>query len=906
MQNVTEELRTALIDRYVIESELGEGGMATVYLAHDTKHNRKVALKVLKPELAAMIGAERFLKEIEVTANLQHPNILPLHDSGEASGFLYYVMPYVEGETLRTKLEREKQFSIDDAVELTRAIAGALDYAHRQGVIHRDIKPENILLLEGQPEVADFGIALAVSQAGGTRLTETGLSIGTPQYMSPEQAMGDRELDARSDVYSLGAMLYEMLTGDPPYMGSTAQAIVAKVITEHAPPVTATRDTVPPNVASAVDKALAKLPADRFSSAAQFAEALGNPDFIVMTSAATAASPVAPSGAGGRWKIAALALGATTVVLAALTVIDRLRPKPTAPVIRSLTTFAEGQELLDGGAVRLALSPDGQTVAYVGSNESGGQLLVRRRHQLEATPLQGTDGATNPFFSPDGRHLGYHTANPAFALATVPVAGGPPLVLADSGVLGGYGSWSEDGWIYTDTNSGIGRIRAGGGPLELVVPLDTSINETGHANPEPLPGGRGLLYRSRSGSVGPVGYVIMVLDFQTGERRQLMPGLQARYLPTGHLAVLRYDGVVTAVPFDLDDLSLAGDPVSFFGGVRIKAFGAADLAFSLNGSVAYVPGGNTTAGNSGQPLWLERRDGSIEPVDADWTITRAPFAGGGLAISPDGLFLAVSQTDVTTDVWVKRLPTGPLSRLTFEGESNIRPVWAPGGRDLLYASNRNGRFALWQKRADGSGSAELLVEDELDVIDGLWSPDGTWLVYSTLELAQFDQDIYGIRPGVDSVPRPLVVTGFQESGPTISPNGRWLAYRSNESGRNEVYVRPFPDTDDGRWQVSRTGGSEPLWSHSGRELFYIDGTGSLVAVTVVVDPSFSTGQETTLFDGSNPRWGDFNYRYYDVTADDQRFVMVRTAGLDGGLFETRVVIIDNWFEELREKMRTGG
>jgi serine/threonine-protein kinase len=225
---------------------------------------------------------------------------------------------------------------------------------------------------------------------------------------------------------------------------------------------------------------------------------------------------------------------------------------------------------------------------------------------------------------------------------------------------------------------------------------------------------------------------------------------------------------------------------------------------------------------------------------------------------------------------------------------------------LLYVSNRNGRFALWQHRADGSGSARLLLEDELDISEGLWSPDGTWLIYSTIELAEFGQDIYGIRPGVDSVPRPLVVTDFQESSPTLSPDGRWLAYRSTQSGRNEVYVRPFPNTDDGRWQVSRAGGTEPLWSHSGRELFYVDGAGSLVAVTVVTDPSFSTGQETTLIDGSNPRWNDVTYRYYDVTADDQRFVMVRTAGLAGGTTQSRVVIIDNWFEELREKMRTGG
>jgi serine/threonine protein kinase len=241
MSEITARLNTAIADRYRIERELGAGGMATVYLAHDVKHERKVALKVLRPELAAVIGAERFLAEIKVTANLQHPHILPLHDSGEADSFLYYVMPYVEGETLRDKIEREKQLGVDEAVEIARSVAAALDYAHRHEVVHRDIKPENILIHDGQPMVADFGIALAVSQAGGTRLTETGLSVGTPHYMSPEQAMGDRELDARSDVYSLGAMLYEMLAGEPPYTGPTAQAIVAKVITEKAPPVTAAR-----------------------------------------------------------------------------------------------------------------------------------------------------------------------------------------------------------------------------------------------------------------------------------------------------------------------------------------------------------------------------------------------------------------------------------------------------------------------------------------------------------------------------------------------------------------------------------------------------------------------------------------------------------------------------------------
>jgi serine/threonine-protein kinase len=230
--DIRNRLKTALADRYTVEREIGAGGMATVYLAEDVKHHRKVAVKVLRPELAAILGAERFLKEIEVTANLQHPHILPLHDSGQVDGFLFYVMPLVESGSLRERLNRETQLPVDEAIEIAKAVASALDYAHRKGVIHRDIKPENILLHDGQPVVADFGIALAVSAAGGTRLTETGLSLGTPQYMSPEQAAADRELDARSDIYSPGCVTYEMLVGEPPFTGPSAQAIIAKVLTE--------------------------------------------------------------------------------------------------------------------------------------------------------------------------------------------------------------------------------------------------------------------------------------------------------------------------------------------------------------------------------------------------------------------------------------------------------------------------------------------------------------------------------------------------------------------------------------------------------------------------------------------------------------------------------------------------
>ncbi len=330
MSEITARLSTALADRYKIERHLGEGGMATVYLAHDLKHDRKVAVKVLRPELSAILGGERFLNEIKVTANLQHPNILPLYDSGEADTLLYYVMPYIEGETLRDKLNREKQLGVDETVEIAKAVAGALNFAHERGVVHRDIKPENVLLQAGQALVADFGIALAVSAAGGTRLTETGLSLGTPHYMSPEQATGDRELDARSDVYSLGVTVYEMLVGDPPHLGSSAQAIIAKILSEKPSPISQTRDLVPGNVDAAVQRALAKTPADRFASASEFATALTNPAFTLPT-AATAMAAAQPL---GSWNRLTVSLAGVAAVSIAVAFRCWLRPGPPKPVAR--------------------------------------------------------------------------------------------------------------------------------------------------------------------------------------------------------------------------------------------------------------------------------------------------------------------------------------------------------------------------------------------------------------------------------------------------------------------------------------------------------------------------------------------------------------------------------------------
>src|SRR4051795_4689784 len=432
MQEPRSRLAAALADRYRIERELGQGGMATVYLAQDLRHHRQVAIKLMRPELSAVIGAERFLSEIRTTANLQHPHILPLFDSGEVDGVLYYAMPFVEGESLRDRLTREKQLPVGDAIRIAGEVAGALDYAHRHGVIHRDIKPENILLHDGSALVADFGIALAVSHAGGgSPMTETGMSLGTPHYMSPEQAMGEREITARSDIYALGCVLYEMLTAEPPFEGATAQAIVARVLTESPRSLRPQRKSIPPHVEAAVMTALEKLPADRFESAKAFGEALVDPGYSGgVTGTRTILSRAAP-GAGTsvrRLLVPTIAIGLACAVLGLAAGWIAWHPRtPEFPpvVLRYSVVLPDSVGLTDALGTPMAYAPDGSVVAY--SSRAG--LMLRYADRLDVTAVPGGRRGLTPFFSPDGRWLGFGDGP---ALVKVSLAGGAPVTICDS------------------------------------------------------------------------------------------------------------------------------------------------------------------------------------------------------------------------------------------------------------------------------------------------------------------------------------------------------------------------------------------------------------------------------------------------------------------------------------------
>jgi serine/threonine-protein kinase len=815
MPELLSRLQAALADRYRLEREVGAGGMATVYLAQDIRHARRVAVKVLRPELAAVIGAERFLAEIQLTANLQHPHILPLFDSGEADGSLFYVMPYVEGETLRDRLTREKQLAVPDAIRIAEEVAAALDYAHRHGVVHRDIKPENILLHDGSALVADFGIALAASKAGGARMTETGMSLGTPHYMSPEQAMGEREITARSDVYALGAVLYEMLTGEPPFTGATAQAVVARVVTEAPRPLQAQRHTIPAHVEAAVLTALEKLPADRFASAAEFAAALRNKSYATTAVVAAAAAPGAKT--QGRRGAGAYVLAGGAAVLAVAALWGWLRPMPHEPMTQFSVSLRKSEELQPpptGGGGRIAISPDGRMLVFAGPGQGASQLWLRRLDQLTSTPIAGTEGGYSPFFSPDGRKVGFIKSGNTLRVASLD--GTPTVTLIDTANTTSA-DWSDDGWIYVEGGPGVLRVRPTGGPVEAVYTVSAERHEIGAEFLNALPGG-GLLYRLRYGGKGQTDFQIAAMKVPGSSPKLLTRGVFARYARSGHLLVVTAEGKLIALPFDAAKLELTGPPIALLEGVGVRAGGfSVDLALSPSGTLVYTTGGAIGA----RRVVSVTREGGATLVDPNWDPQGTIDA---MSLSPDEKTLAVALSrNGKSDIWVKALPAGPFSRITFSDTGSTRPVWAPDGRSLLYIQDRAGSGVgpVYEHRADGTGNASLVFRGTIDWGQIVPARERRWLLLRSAG-ATTAGGIFGVRQG-DTTATPLVVGTTDSRFPALSPDERWLAYSSDESGTAEIYVRPFPETSSAKWQVSTAGGSQPAWSKSGRQLYYING-----------------------------------------------------------------------------------
>ena len=885
MTVTTDRLRDAIADRYRVDRELGVGGMATVFLAHDLRHDRDVAIKVLHPDLGAAIGGDRFLSEIRTTARLQHPHILPLLDSGAADSLLYYVMPLVSGETLRARLERERQLPIQDAVRIATEVADALGYAHGLGVIHRDIKPENILLQGGHALVADFGIALAVQTAGGERMTQTGLSLGTPQYMSPEQAMGERTIDARSDLYALAAVTYEMLIGEPPFTGPTVQTIVARVMSEEPRPLVTQRKAVPPHVEDAVLRGLEKLPADRWTSTREFTDALQG------TAASTTGSATRRSAATARgrpgWRerlrdpalltLAVITLG--SVVFAAWT--GRAVPDAVPDVVRFTIPATQSGNFSSLGYSTLSISPDGSTLVYVSVGESRRQqLVVRKLDEVTSRPIPGTEDAQQPFFSPDGKQVAFIRSN---QLYRVPIDGGgaPQSLGMAPGTFNGA-AWSSTGVIVVSANTGLFVIPETGGRARPLAPSKRIEGELYLDAPIVHDDAGAVIYSSWSTS-SSADARIAVSELESGETTVLdLNGVHPVGVIDDVLVYVTTTGALMGVPIDLAKRRVRGAAVQLIANVFVNnTTGIARAALARNGTLFYQSGAQlsqvvmTDAQGKPRVLLEERREYAFP------------------RLSPDGTQLALTVgPQEHRDIWVYDLVSGSRTRLTTDGTANERPEWSPDGTRVLYRTDQGTRTSIWWRPVDlSTPAAPLLMGERLDVFEAVLSPDGRHIAY---QLDTTGADIYYRTLTGDSTPKAIANSPRAiESMPRISPDGRWVAFNTNESGRDEVVVQPFPGPG-GRVQVSVGGGTEPVWSRDGRRLFY-RGEAQLIAATIGSGATFRVAARDTLFDDSfvyaaNP------HANYDVTPDGSGFIFLKSTS------EGELVVVANWRAELRRRM----
>jgi len=888
---------------YEIAVQIGEGGMGQVYRATDTRLKRQVAIKVLPPSVAGDADRlARFRREAEVLASLNHPNIAHIfglegQEGRDAQDGPFLVLELVEGPTLAERIA-QGPLPIDEALRVARQIAEALEAAHEQGIIHRDLKPANVKVKDdGTVKLLDFGLAKALDsgaakavESGGLSMsptlsihaTQAGIILGTAAYMSPEQAKG-RPTDKRTDVWAFGCVLYEMLTGRRAFEGDDVSDTLA-VVLRGQPEWSALPPDVSPALRSILERCLAKERSGRI------------PDLSVvryLMADAAADRPAAPSAAprsGFKMALIASVAAIAAAAVAAAVVWSAMRARPASPERPARFALALPGPLVLGPDRAIVLTPDGRHVVSVigASAAGGGQLMVRSLNELDAQPIKGVTGARAPFVSPDSRWIGYFDQG---ELKKVPLTGGPPITMCR--VSGGTrgSTWGPDNTIVYATNdatTGLVSVSAGGGEPTILTRPDPAHGELDHLFPSFLPGGRAILFTIATSGSADSG-VIAALDLKTGQRKTLVRGGSfAEYSPTGHL-LYASGGSVRAVRFDVDRLEVSSDPVVVLDQVQTESSGAAQFSVAPTGALVYEAGDRGTSFDARTLVWVDRA-GREQPLNT------GPRAYLHPRLSPDGSRIAVSMADQDQDIYIFDIARRMLTPLTFGPASEQFPIWTPDGRHVLFRSDRAGIPNLFWQAPDGTGSAEQLTTfSQQLVVPAAITPDGTTLV------VQVGTHLGIIRIGDREKVATLLDSPGVQTNAALSADGRWLAYNSTESGTSQIFVRPFPDVDAGRWQISTEAGTKPTWARNGQEIFYLSVVGgSMMTVPVRTTGGFSYDRPTKLFDG-RPYYATPANRTYDVAADGKRFLMIRLPAIEA-VPETKIVLVLNWFEELKARV----
>jgi Tol biopolymer transport system component len=887
---------------YEIVSAIGAGGMGEVYRARDTKLGREVALKVLPEEFAA--DAERmarFEREAKVLASLNHLNVATIYGFQDSGGVHALAMELVEGPTLADRIA-QGPIPLDEALPIAKQIADGLEYAHERGIVHRDLKPANIKITpEGMVKLLDFGLAKALegepakadpstSPTISHLATQAGIILGTAAYMSPEQAKG-KSVDRRADIWAFGCVLYEILTAKKPFDGETITDVLASVVKED-PDWTALPADTPSRIRDLFRRCLTKDARQRLQAIGDariaIEEALSGAPGPQDTATVTAAAPLPATPrwrAGVPWFIAALAIVAGVF----LVIHERTAGEP-APVMRFSLAPPAGGQFATGFGAAAVLSPDGARMAYALRKGEQSQLYVRDLDQAQAGALPGTEGAQNPFFSPDGKWVAFFADG---KLKKVAVTGGTPVVLCDAANARG-GDWGRDNTIlFTPTpDSPLERVSANGGTPARVTKLKQAPepDSRSHRWPWLLPGGKQALFDVVYHTGNPLDHSdIAVASLATGKYRILIRGgSYPRYVPGGYIVYVVGTDML-AVPFDAASLRVTGPPVTILKGVDTTASnGGAQFSFSESGTLLYLPASSRSAIES-RLVWVDRK-GVAQPI------ATAPHAYSDPHITPDGKRIVVQVSDRTPGVWLYDVTRGTLSPLALEG-FDFDPILTPGGRSVIYTSIRNGSEGLWMRRVDGSGGEQNLSAGTMSQIPDSVSPDGKLLAYTQVTATQ--SVLMALPLEGDRKPRPLLQGPGNRRAAAFSPDGRWISYVCDQSGRSEVYVAAASGLG-GTWQISSDGGTHPLWGRNGRELFYRSGN-KIMAAAVTTGAKFSAGKPHELFEGIFEHRSGFGPPRpdYDISPDGKRFLVVQPVGPVPATQAPGLHVVLNWLQELR-------